>query len=289
MNVYYLSLKPETPNKDYWDYGLITDLFSNRLWKPYEHLEFKEHEVSKLPKDKTAVVVIPARHHAGLEEKINTQLKRINKVVLFLMGDEEASFKVEELDHPDLTIWAQNPHPNRHDSYNRIGTGYPPQIRQLDGTDYKKDLNVYFSGQVTHKNREVMYDAVLGYENSEVHRTKGFTQGVAHEEYYSKMASAKVVPCPAGAVIPDSFRTYEALECMALVVADDKNSQGTVSNYWDWLFNQVTPLTRINNPDEWYGRIDESVKNYTEAIQQQTAWWINWKRDFAYKVREQLR
>lgn len=288
MKVYYLSLKPETPNKGYWDYGLITDLFANRLWKPYEHIDFEEVEVSELPEDDKAVVVIPARHHAGLEPEITGQLQKIKHVVLFLMGDEEADFDVEEIKHNSIHIWVQNAHPDKHDKYNRIGTGYPPHIRLQDTMSYEKSKNVYFSGQVTHKNREVMYDAVLEYPNSVVNRTAGFTQGVSPTEYVSMMSLAKVVPCPAGAVIPDSFRTYEALESMAIPVSDDRNSQGTISNYWDWLFGQIVPFPRIGNSDEWYGKIDEAVKNYDQEIQMQTCWWIEWKRNFAYKVKEQL-
>ena len=289
MKCYFLSLKAETPNRDYWDYGLVEDLIAGRLWKPYNFPTIEAVEVSKLPKDDTAIVVIPARHHAGLEAEINAQLRKINKGVLFLLGDEEADFDVDFIDHPKLSIWVQNAHPDKHDKYNRIGTGYPPQIRQLDGTEYTKDINVFFSGQVTHKNREAMVDGVLDYENSEIHRTKGFTQGMAHNEYYDKMRRAKVVPCPAGAVIPDSFRTYEALEAMAIPVADDTNSQRTIGGYWDWLFNDIVPFPRINNPDEWYGKIDEEVKNYTEHVQDITAWWIAHKRNLVYKVMGQLK
>lgn len=289
MKVYFLSLKKETPKRGYWDYALLEDFISGRLWKPYEFVPFEIKEVDKLPEDDRAIVVIPARHHAGLEPEITGQLKNIKHVVLFLMGDEEADFDVEEIKHNSIHIWVQNAHPDKHDKYNRIGTGYAPHIRLQDNTEYNKNINVYFSGQITHKNREVMYDAVLEYHNSVVNRTAGFTQGVAPDKYAGLMARAKVVPCPAGAVIPDSFRTYEALESMAIAVADNRNSQGTISNYWQWLFNEDVPFPTINADDEWFGKVDNAVKEYNDMIQQQTVWWIKWKRDFAYKVMEQLK
>jgi len=288
MNAYFLSLKSETPNRDYWDYGFLDDYINGRLWKTYEWVDYEQLEVMKLPKDSKAIVVVPARHHAGLEEKINKELQNIDKVVLFLMGDEEASFDVEKIKHPDISIWVQNAHPGRHDKYNRIGTGYPQAIRQLDGTPYKKDLDVYFSGQITHPKRADMWASLEDYPGSIMNKTGGFTQGVTPEIYYKYMSRAKVVPSPAGAVIPDSFRTFEAMECMAIPVADDKNSLETISNYWDWLFNDIAPFPRIQNSEAWPSVVAESVDNYNELIQKQTAWWIKYKRDFAYKIKEQL-
>lgn len=289
MNAYYLSLKEETPNRGYWDYGFLDDYMNGRLWKTYEWFDYEQHEVSKLPKDDQAIVVIPARHHAGLEAEINNQLQNIDRVVLFLMGDEEASFDVEKINHNDIHIWVQNAHPEKHDNYNRIGTGYPQAIRQLDGTGYNKDIDVYFSGQITHPKRVDMWNSLENYPNAVMNKTGGFTQGVLPEEYYKFMSRAKVVPAPSGAVIPDSFRTYEALECMAIPVADDKNSQGTVDNYWDWLLSDITPFPKIQNADAWSTVVGETVDNYNELVQRQTAWWINYKREFAYKIKEQLK
>lgn len=289
MNVYYLSLKEETPNRGYWDYGFLDDYINGRLWKTYEWVDYVQHEVSELPEDETAIVVLPARHHAGFEEKVNIQLQRIKKVVLFLMGDEESSFDIDKINHPDINIWVQNPNPIHHERYNRIGTGYPQSIRKLDGTEYKKDLNVYFSGQITHKKREEMWQELKDYPEAVMNKTEGFTQGVTPEQYYSFMTRAKVVPSPAGAVIPDSFRLYEALECMAIPVADNVNSSETIHNYWKWLFKEDPPFLKVNNKEEWVDKVNQAVESYNELVQKQTAWWIKYKRDFAYKIQEQLK
>lgn len=288
MNAYYLSLKEEIPNRGYWDYGFLDDYINGRLWKTYGWVDYKQHEVGELPKDDKAIVIVPARHHAGLEDQINEQLQNINQVVLFLMGDEEASFDATKIVHNNIHIWVQNAHPGKHDGYDRLGTGYPQAIRQLDGTPYYKDLDVYFSGQITHKNRINMWDRLKDYPSSVINRTNGFTQGVTPKEYYGYMARAKVVPSPAGAVIPDSFRTYEALECMAIPVADDRNSQRTIDNYWNWLLDIDAPFPKIKDVNFWRLEVNNAVSNYNELVQKQTAWWINYKRDFAYKIKEQL-
>lgn len=295
VDVYYLSLKPETPCNDYWDYGFVNDFIKGEMWRPANFPEFKLHEVGILPKDDRAIVLLPARHHAGLETRVNAELSKIKHVVLFLMGDEEADFKVEEIKHPSIHIWVQNPHPGRHDAYNKLGTGYPPQLREHVTADVpNKDLDVYFSGQITHKRREEMWDVLIYYQEQNrdkqvrLVRTRGFTQGVPHSEYYGDMKRAKICPAPAGAVIPDSFRLYEALECMAIPVADEKNSSGSIKRYWDWLFGEETGFPKIQEWDRLYGFMDEILEDWPGNMHRQTAWWIAKKREFAYKICEQL-
>lgn len=284
MTVYYLSLKPETPNNDYWDYGFINDMFKD--------LGYKTEEVKRLPKASSAIVVLPARHHAGLEEEVNFELSKIKHCVFFAMGDEEADFDIEKINAAH--IWVQNPHPDKHDRYNRIGTGYPPQSQKiLPRMKHNKDLNVYFSGQITHKRRKEMIDNMMEYElsdnNTIINRTHGFTQGVPHEEYYSQMSRAKVVPCPSGAVIPDSFRLFEALESMAVPLADEVNPTGTINGYWDWLFGETVPFPKYVSADRLVGLTHETLDDWNRLVQKQTCWWILYKRNFKLKLQEQLK
>lgn len=300
VSVYYLSLKEQTPNNDYWDYGFLNDFIDGNMWQPINFPAFTKVNVNVIPdsysfkgnkREDVAIVVIAARHHADMVEEINKQLKKIEKVVLFLMGDEEADFPVEEIEHDNIHIWVQNPHPGRHDSYNKLGTGYPPQSQEiLSKLDLKKDLDLYFSGQITHQRRIEMWDVLIGYQDSGakcvIERTGGFTQGVTPENYYRLMVKARIAPSPAGAVIPDSFRLFEALESMAIPIADNKNSSGTIDNYWDWIFEQDVPFPKLGAWDRMFGLIDEL--DYPHAIHKITAWWINYKREFAYKVCNQL-
>lgn len=287
VDVYYLSLKQDTPNKDYWDYAMINDLFSGEMWNT--GIEYKTHEVSRLPKTDRAIVVLPARHHKGLEQKVNDMLSKIDHVVLFLMGDEEADFQVELINHPSIHIWVQNPHPDRHDKYNRIGTGYTPHCKPVE---FNKDLTLFFSGQITHNRRKEMIDAAQLYETGDEHsfvnRTRGFTQGLEPKDYIGYLSRSKVAPAPSGAVIPDSFRLYEALECMSVPIADEVNPSGTIVGYWDWMFGQNTPFPKIVHWAELTGKVNEELAQYPNNTHRITAWWLNWKREFAYKVKEQI-
>ncbi len=294
VSVYYLSMKRETPNNDYWDYGLLNDFIAGNLWQPPHSPSFVTKEVDKLPKDDTAIVVVPARHHADMVYEINKELQKIKHVVLFLMGDEEASFTVEDIDHPSIHIWVQNPHPGRHDDYNKLGTTYPPQSQEILPTlSPDKTLNLFFSGQITHKRRINMQTVLKDYmkfkdKNCVAKYTEGFTQGLNHQEYYQYMASAKIVPCPSGAVIPDSFRVFEALESMAIPIADEVNPDMSIMNYWDWLFEDIVPFPRVVEWDRLPGLVPELLADYPRNVHQITCWWIAFKRKFAHKVVEQL-
>ena len=280
--IYYLSLKTETPCRDYWDYGIL------------ELLDYLSEEVRELPKAEMAIVVVPARHHAGLEVEINDELKKIKTVVLFLMGDEEATFDVSKIEHTNINIWVQNPHPGIHDQYHKLGTGYTPQSQViLPKLNPKKNSLIFFAGQITHQRREEMARVIKHSKDRLKGRvifypSKGFTQGLKHEDYYQGMVSAVVAPAPSGAVIPDSFRLFEALESMCVPIADEKCANGEVMNYWDWLFGEEVPFPKLIDWDGLSPIVNGIIADYPANLHRQTAWWLQWKRNFKDKVREQL-
>ena len=284
MNAYLLSLNPKANIADQWDFGFLQDFLVDN--------NFKISNVDKLPKKDKAIVVIPARHHAKLAEKVNKELSKIDHVVLFLMGDEEAHFPVEQITHDSIHIWVQNPHVGRHDDYNKLGTGYPQHMKQYLGYS-DKVLDLFFAGQITHQRRIELFRVLREWEAERPqHRTKrifteGFTQGIPHKEYYQFMLSSRIAPCPSGAVVPDSFRLFEALECMTIPVADERTPDGTILQYWDWLFDGITPFPHITDWDRLFGLVDDLLNDYQRNLHQITAWYIKYKRDFKYKVLEQ--
>lgn len=290
--VFYLSMKKEIPANDYWGYGLLNDFIDQKLWDV--GLEFDKKEVSKLSKCDSAIIVVPGEYHADKIDEINDELQKIKRVVLFIMADEEAKFPVEKIDHKSIEIWVQYPDPSKHNSYNKFPTGYPPQSQSiLPLLNPNKTIDIFFSGQMTHKRRiEVvnkLNEWVAVGNTADVVPTRGFTQGLKPDDYYKRLLAAKIAPCPAGTITPDSFRVFEALESMCVVLADNKNSQGTVSDYWNWLFGSEPQFTTV---DDWnsslIGYSQEALENWPGNAHQQTAWWIKWKRDFSYKVKEQL-
>jgi hypothetical protein len=274
--IYYLSILKETPCKDYWDYGFIYDLFGNAPYK----------EVSSLPTEDFAIVVIPARHHAKVVKEINKELQKLKGVVLFLMGDEEADFPVEQIEHKNIKIWVQNPKQTRHGRYTKLGTGYPPQIRKwADDVAPTKDLDYFFSGQITHSRREEMAKHLRDVPNGKLVETAGFTQGLDHAHYYHYMRQAKIVPCPSGPQTPDSFRLFEALEMGCIPIADTKTPKEDCKGFWDWLFDEPVPFTQIEDWESLPGYIDDLKVQYPKTNNRILAFWMRYKA----KMRQQLR
>ena len=284
MIAYLLSLNKEADITKQWDFGLLKDTLQD--------IGAEMQSCVSLPKAERGIVVLPARHHKTIESKVNKELQKLDHVVLFLMGDEEADFDISKIQHKSIHIWVQNPHIGKHDDYNKIGTGYPQHLSDMKVEQLEKDIEVFFAGQVTH-NRRVELSEALDLMEAAIpgsvmrYESQGFTQGLEPKDYYSKMARTKVAPCPSGAVIPDSFRLFEALECMCLVVADNKTPAGDEMEYWDWLFDQIVPFPKLTN---WYNIKElykELMENYPTNLHHQTAWYLRWKRQLRHKILEQ--
>jgi hypothetical protein len=292
MIAYFYSPNIEANVMHQWDAGLLTDFLMGELWRPPNFETFAIKEVRKLSKCDRALVAIPAAHNYEYVDEINKELNKIDRVVLFLNGDEENKFDVDAIDHPNIEIWVQYAHPDKHNEYNRYGTGYPAHMSEhMKEMPYYKVIDVFFSGQLVHKRRMQMWDKMKRYEighECKLEGSKGFAQGLEHGEYYRWMSKAKFAPAPSGTVHPDSFRFFEALECMALVLADEESPSGHIKSYWEWMFKQVLPVIRVHNWESSIGYMNDAYDEWDQRIQAQTVWWINWKRNFSYTVMEQL-
>lgn len=268
IKVFYLSLREDTPKKGFWDYGFISDLLKN----------FESEEVNKIPDNiKNAIVVLPARSHKDYVDQLNIELNKLDGVVLMLMGDEESVFPVEKINHRNIKIWVQNPTPNKHDAYRKLGTGYAPHTHEFKPESNSKDLSWFFAGQVTHQRRLECVEQLRQLNNGELVESKGFTQGLDPKDYVEKMSKAKICPCPSGPETPDTFRLYEALELGCIPIADTQTPKEDWAGFWEWLFEEEVPFPTIVYWDSVKGYIDDiepTCPCYNNKIQ---AWWFRYK------------
>lgn len=275
--VYFLSILENVPKRGFWDYAIVEDLFKN----------LESVEVNKLPDVDFGVVVVPARGHAGHEEKINKEVNKIKKVILFLMGDEEGDFDTNKIKHPDISIWVQNPIPGRHDEFMRIGTGYAPKIKECVELP-NKSLDFFFAGQVTHSRREECVKYLRDLKGGELVETKGFTQGLEPSEYFRKLSMAKIAPCPSGPKTPDSFRLFEALELGCIPIADTQTPSEDWDGFWEWLFMEDVPFVQIKNWESMPGYINDLKKEYPRLNNRIQAWWFRYKQTLRNKLYKQI-
>jgi hypothetical protein len=229
-----------------------------------------------------------ARNQSKFVDQLNKDISKLKWVLLFLTGDEESDFPIEKIKHPNIKIWVMSPRPNRHESYDKLGTGYPPQMRGLmPQTAPQKPLDYFFSGQITHPTRvemqrwleEIMkWDGLKGSATF----TKGFTQGLPHKEYFEKMAQAKTVPAPSGPETPDTFRLFEALEAGAIPIADNRE-------YWKFFFGDPDLFPVLDSWEYLQGYIGDQVALYPSKNNKVFAWWQDYKRKMVLKIRDQIK
>lgn len=299
--ILWLSLNPDTPPRGYWDMGMLEGVFSREMWDPakgYHYQHYESFDDWKAGDHEGAVIIFPARAQVDYIDELNTKLKAMKWVVLMLTGDEEASFPVEKVQHPNIRIWVMSPREGRHDNYGKLGTGFPPQAREwlpkYKAEAQERPLDYFFAGQITHPRRQELLKAhqtMVEFEHvnhlkSEFIETAGFTQGLPHDKYYQGLASAKVAPAPSGPETPDSFRLFEALEAGCIPIADTYAPKGGFSEkYWEWFFGEPIPFRTITDYDQLQGQTIAAVERY-DSIESVWvfSWWQQYKRRLVYDI-----
>lgn len=261
------------------DYGLLKEVFNN---KKVEQIRVKE-----LPEEDRAFVVIAGSDNINNEEIINNELLKIKKVVLFITSDECALFNVDKITHNNIEIWIQTPHP-KHKQYNKFFLGAPLFLKEDVPVYQEKIFDVFFAGQITHQRRVELAKGIRRIQSLDYNPTRGFMQGDIPKVYYQRMSKSKIVPAPSGNSVIDSFRFYEALEMLCLPIADIKESNGNDFDYWQYIYKDNIPVTKTNNWYEIYKIVEKELENYPNNMHRAVAWWIKYKRDFGYKIMEQL-
>lgn len=269
-----------------WDQHLLDLLFTNRLWQT--GLEFERFDAyTKTP---GIILIAPGRYWAGHEQEISGALARYDWVLAIRTSDEEDLFELAKVEHQNLRWWTQTPRVGRDYGTARfIPLGFPPHFDALGVEPPDKTIDVFMSAQNTHSRREQAFDALAGTTYLQrILATGGFTQGLQPAEYAQQMCQAKVAPAPSGAVSPDSFRLWEALQSHAIPIADAVSPVDGVTDYWRRLFGDP-PFPVIENYGDLPGYIGDQLADYPRNANRIAAWWIAQKRAMALNLREDLR
>jgi hypothetical protein len=238
INAYLYSVKQEDCAADKWDYGLLKQFFNKKNIKP--------ERVTTLPNTDRAFVVIPGPQNIDYEDQISEELGKINRVVLFITGDESATFKVDKIKHDNIEIWIQYPH-RKHSQYNKLALGVPQHLSNNLPQYQDKSYDVFFSGQITHQRRQELATVMPEMPNSFYNPTTGFAEGLSPKRYYDKMFLSKIVPCPSGAMVIDSFRFYEAIEMLCLPIGDKLDSKMQRTDFFNFLFQGEHSINTVEN------------------------------------------
>jgi hypothetical protein len=276
---YLYSVDPEHCSADKWDYGLLSEMF--------ERNQVEQVRVEKLPKSAKAFVVIPGPQNKDFVKEISHQLKNIKRVVLFVTGDECRVFPVKEIDHPNIEIWVHYLSSNERGVYNSLPIGTPTRIKDFIPAYPEKTYDAFFGGQITHTRRRDVATVMPYVENSLFLPTEGFAQGLGPAEYYQHLSRARFAPCPAGVVVIDTFRFFEAIEMLSLPIGDLKNSKGEYDNFLEYALDSP-PCPIVYEWEELRGVMKMCKTDYHKRLHAIVCWWIKYKRDLSFKIMEQV-
>ena len=264
---------------DKWDYGLLKEIFDKH--------EVDQVRVTEIPKLDKAFVVIPGPQTAGNEELLSNELNKLSRVVLFINGDENARFDVSKIRHNNIEIWIQYPH-EKHDQYNKMPIGVPEHLKDNVPEYKEKEYDVYFGGQITHARRKELGLVMPKLKNSLYRPTKGFSLGDKPKDYYVKLASAKIAPCPSGAAVIDTFRFFESIELLTLPIADKLDPNMTETKFYKKMFGPEFPVESVDNWNNIEKLLPELLENYPNNMHRVVSWWIKYKRDLGIRIMEQV-
>jgi hypothetical protein len=279
IKAYLYSVKEEDCAADKWDYGLIKEIFNKN--------KIEQIKVTELPSVERAFVVVPGPQNIDYEDKISEELSKINRVVLFITGDESATFKVDKIKHDNIEIWIQYPH-KKHAQYNKLALGVPQHLSKNLPEYQDKSYDVFFSGQITHQRRQELAVVMPNIPNSFYNPTDGFAEGLKPKNYYDKMSISKIVPCPSGAEVIDSFRFYEAIEMLCLPIGDKLNSKMQNTDFFNFVFGDQNLIRSVDNWQHFYNLLPHLLNIYQSEMHKIVCWWIKYKRDLSIEVMRQV-
>lgn len=234
-----------------------------------------ENLLKDLPKSDRQLVIVPGTINTS--EEVNATLSQYSKVLVILTSDEQSSFLVDQLDHPDMIIYVTYPDLEKHRDVARfLPIGYPPR---KDLVIQPKRLPWFFAGQVNHKSREDLVKVLRETPLGKLIETEGFSQGLEYSEYLKWMIMASIIPCPGGPHSPDSFRLYEALDVGGIPIPDHPE-------FWRMLFGDV-PFPTISD----WSTLPDLMNNLKDRPEQNNicfAWWQRQKRQIRYNLEDDL-
>lgn len=273
---------------DQWDQNLLDRLFANTLYPT----GLKFLRVDHYPQAEGCVLIIPGRYWdgAGQAKEISRSLRRYRWVLAMRTGDEADEFDIALIKHPNIRWWVQTPRADRrYGEARRFGVGFPAHFNDLPATPPDKDIPVFLAGQNTHSRRHQAFAATAQIEGAQVVPTRGFTQGMAPQDYRDRMVRAAVVPCPSGVFSPDSFRVYEALEAHAIPIADDVSPSADYDSrgYWHQTLG-APPFPILTDYDSLPGWTADLLQAWPGNANRITAWWMRLKRTYARWLVEDL-
>ena len=244
---------------------------------------------NKMPDVDGAVVVVHGGREPGSLDKLQMDIEDLRWVILIFLGDEEAVYPAEKVEHPNKKVWVQEPLPGKHDFADRfILDGWTPHTHK-NIVKCEKDLDWVLACQMTHERRWACRNALQTIDwGGIIVESKGYTLGVSIEEYYRLLCRAHIAPCPSGPFSPDSARVAEALECGCVPILDDLSPTRREPGFWNMVLGPHHPLPVIHDWANLPGVIKSIKSDWVNINAECQEWWSEYKEAFNHWLREDI-
>ena len=182
------------------------------------------------------------------------------KNILILLSDEQGiiPYFMEDLFLVFRTY-------NRRDLYDNvkifpIPCGYYSKNDDVENSEVKllkdRKYDMFYSGQQAPNRISAIQNVnkIKDNFNSLINVTDGFAKGYTSDEYYNFLRDSKIAIVPNGAVVPESFRYFEAFRTNCVVIT----SYPTYSDQFNHWFYENSPAIFIR---DWNELTIEMVEN----------------------------
>jgi hypothetical protein len=286
IDVIWPSFDAMTSYKGSWDMDFLEDLFDSLGATHYR--SFLEAEALD-----TAFVVIPGQHHYTHMDWLNENVGKLRGVVLCVVGDEESLFDLAQVIHPNIKVWTQSRATSVKDAVSgHLPWGYTREARVHKTRATVKALDWCFSGQVTHDRRKQCVANLADIPNGVLNATPGFSLGYPRDQYHELLSISRIAVCPAGAITPDSFRIWEALEARCIPIVDAASpapQRCEVANWWPTVLDQQPPFCIVHDWRDLPTIVRRLMVEWELNEAKMHAWWMDYKSVLAGKLRRDYR
>ncbi len=268
-----------------------------------------------VPQGEGAVVFVhgsQANQKSYFLERLQKQIDKLSWVVVVSVFDEGSSIQLDQLSHPNMKIWVQEPKPGvnpactvlpigmaNHDKMRRVPIGYTRWVRHLSSKPEYKSLDWFFAGTEYGTSPEwtSAIRALPGGHYFKVERRledNHIVDTMSPWWYMRSMARAKVVPCRPGICTPETSRVYEALEAGCVpIVSKMPGGEGwriryNWEHYWEYVLGEKPPFPVIDGPDQLAGAVKEVLDNWEEQSRIVSSWWKDYKIRLVATVRQEV-
>lgn len=270
--------------RGFWDQSLLEWVFAQKMPGGYD---FDHSE--RYPSDPTEGCVVVMPGHTRNNDVLNEDIRQRKWILLIVTSDEEGDYPFWGVFHPNLSIWKHTPRAELPWQPDRaLPLGWTPGTVEANQSRPVKVDDWFFAGQITHGRREQAAEVLRTMGGGKLIETSTFLQlengGINRTEYQDMMRRARVVPCPSGPNIPDSFRFYEALESGAVPLADATCPRGDWG-YWHRVFGPV-PFPVV---EDWL-TLPALVAEFSPQAKRVLvlAWWEQAKRDLIWRLHDDI-